>query len=108
MSLDTLRYPVGRFARKPSIDAAERTSLIDAISGFTPATGRVRLDDVDLSKAPPVKRARAGVARSFQSLELFEDSTVFENILGERISTKPVEVVNPFPWVDRAGNRVLR
>ena len=31
MSLDTLRYPVGRFARKPSIDAAERTSLIDAI-----------------------------------------------------------------------------
>jgi hypothetical protein len=27
--------------------------------------------------------------------------TVFENILGEKISTKPVEVVTPFPWVDR-------
>jgi sulfate-transporting ATPase len=40
----------------------------------------VRLDDVDLSKLPAVKRARAGVARSFQSLELFEDSTVFENL----------------------------
>jgi len=26
-------------------------------------------------------------------------ATVFENILGERISTKPVEIVNPFPWV---------
>ena len=25
--------------------------------------------------------------------------TVFENILGEKISTKPVEVVSPFPWV---------
>lgn len=24
--------------------------------------------------------------------------TVFENILGERISTKPVEVITPFPW----------
>ena len=24
---------------------------------------------------------------------------VFEGILGERISTRPVEVVNPFPWV---------
>ena len=61
-------------------NGAGKTSLIDAISGFTPAEGRVRLDDVDLSKAPPVKRARAGVARSFQSLELFEDSTVFENL----------------------------
>jgi len=30
--------------------------------------------------------------------------TVFENILGEKISTKPVEVVTPFPWVrDRAS-----
>ena len=38
------------------------------------------LDDLDLSKQPAVKRARAGLARSFQSLELFEDSTVFENL----------------------------
>ena len=61
-------------------NGAGKTSLIDAISGFTAAAGRVRLDDVDLSKQPAVKRARAGVARSFQSLELFEDSTVFENL----------------------------
>lgn len=25
--------------------------------------------------------------------------TVFENILGERVSTKPVDVVTPFPWL---------
>jgi hypothetical protein len=31
--------------------------------------------------------------------------TVFENILGERVSTKPVEVNNPFPWVNRKGER---
>jgi hypothetical protein len=31
--------------------------------------------------------------------------TVFENILGEKISTKPVEVDSPFSWVDKAGNR---
>ncbi len=31
--------------------------------------------------------------------------TVFENILGERVSTKPVEVVNPFPWVKEGGKR---
>src|SRR5262249_26668445 len=33
-------------------------------------------------------------------------ASIFEGILGEKISTKPVEIVNPFPWVDRAGNRV--
>jgi hypothetical protein len=29
--------------------------------------------------------------------------TVFENILGERISTKPVEIVTPFPWHQGKG-----
>jgi hypothetical protein len=29
--------------------------------------------------------------------------TVFENILGEKISTKPVQVVTPFPWLKRGG-----
>ncbi len=61
-------------------NGAGKTSLIDAVSGFAPAQGRVLLDDLDLSKQPPVRRARAGLARSFQSLELFEDSTVFENL----------------------------
>ena len=61
-------------------NGAGKTSLIDAISGFTPAEGRVEIDDVDLSSRSPVGRVRAGVARSFQSLELFEDSTVFENL----------------------------
>jgi hypothetical protein len=27
--------------------------------------------------------------------------TIFQNILGEKISKKPVEVVTPFPWVKR-------
>ena len=61
-------------------NGAGKTSLIDAISGFTPGEGRVRLDDLDMSKWPAVRRARAGLARSFQSLELFQDSTVFENL----------------------------
>jgi sulfate-transporting ATPase len=61
-------------------NGAGKTSLIDAISGFTAAEGKVWLDDLDLSKMPAMKRARSGVARSFQSLELFDDSTVFENL----------------------------
>jgi hypothetical protein len=30
-------------------------------------------------------------------------ASIFEGILGERISTLPVEVVNPFPWHGRKG-----
>lgn len=35
------------------------------------------------------------------SLKKIEEiyGTVFENILGERVSTKPVQIVTPFPWV---------
>jgi len=34
--------------------------------------------------------------------------TVFENILGEKISTKPVEVDRPFSWVEKNGDRRTR
>ena len=50
-------------------NGAGKTSLVDAISGFTSARGQVRLDDLDLSKQPAMKRARSGLARSFQSLD---------------------------------------
>ena len=33
--------------------------------------------------------------------------TVFENILGEKISTKPVEIVTPFPWAHKGGGKRL-
>lgn len=34
--------------------------------------------------------------------------TVFENILGEKISTKPVQVDSPFSWVNKKGERLSR
>jgi len=34
--------------------------------------------------------------------------SVFENILGEKVSTKPVDVVRPFSWVDKDGKRLGR
>ena len=76
----SFRLEPGRVTGLIGPNGAGKTSLIDAISGFAPSQGKVLLDDVDLSKRPAMRRARAGVARSFQSLELFEDSTVFENL----------------------------
>jgi len=61
-------------------NGAGKTSAIDAITGFTAASGSVHLDDLDVSGLSAARRARAGLSRSFQSLELFEDATVIDNL----------------------------
>lgn len=61
-------------------NGAGKTTLIDAVTGFTRAEGDLRLNDVDIMGWSPVRRARHGLGRSFQSLELFEDSTVLDNL----------------------------
>jgi sulfate-transporting ATPase len=63
-------------------NGAGKTTLIDIVTGMTRATsGEVRLDNRSLNRLPAARRASAGLARSFQALELFEDLTVRENIL---------------------------
>jgi ABC-type branched-subunit amino acid transport system ATPase component/ABC-type branched-subunit amino acid transport system permease subunit len=62
-------------------NGAGKTTLIDAVTGFTRiAGGTLLLDGDDLSGWSPTRRARSGLGRSFQSLELFEDSTVLNNL----------------------------
>ena len=61
-------------------NGAGKTSLIDALTGFTRSGGTVTIGDVDISKLGASARVKTGMARSFQSLELFEDTTVFENL----------------------------
>jgi ABC-type branched-subunit amino acid transport system ATPase component len=61
-------------------NGAGKTTFIDAITGFTRAGGRITLDGRDLSGLPPHRRARRGLARTWQSGELFDDLTVTENL----------------------------
>ncbi|WP_405622847.1 ABC transporter permease subunit [Streptomyces sp. NBC_00076] len=62
-------------------NGAGKTSAIDAVTGFTrSASGVVRLGDRDVTRLPVHRRAAAGLSRSFQSLELFEDMTVLDNL----------------------------
>lgn len=63
-------------------NGAGKTTFIDAITGYTPASeGSVTFDGRDITRASPSTRARAGLTRTFQSLELFEDLTVRNNLL---------------------------
>jgi len=62
-------------------NGAGKTTFIDVVSGFTtPSTGSVHLGERDLTHHTPHGRARCGMVRTFQSLELFEDLTVWENL----------------------------
>ncbi len=63
-------------------NGAGKTSLIDALTGYhRPAAGTIRFDGQDITRMPAHRRARQRLARTFQSVELFEDLTVDENLL---------------------------
>jgi sulfate-transporting ATPase len=63
-------------------NGAGKTSLVDAVTGFTRrARGAVVFGDRDVSGWSIRRRARAGLGRTFQNLELFSDLTVRDNLL---------------------------
>jgi ABC-type branched-subunit amino acid transport system ATPase component/ABC-type branched-subunit amino acid transport system permease subunit len=62
-------------------NGAGKTTLIDAITGFVKTTaGSVQIGETPIAGWAAHRRARAGLSRSFQSLELFTDLTVQENV----------------------------
>jgi len=72
-------------------NGAGKTTFIDTLSGFTaPTSGRIEMRGAALGPLSPHERARAGLVRTFQSLELFDDLTVRENLL--------VAAVTPTRW----------
>jgi branched-chain amino acid transport system ATP-binding protein len=71
----------GRLVGLIGPNGAGKTTFIDAISGFVRSEGRVELDGADLTRLPPHARARRGLARTWQSIELFDDLSVGENLV---------------------------
>lgn len=63
-------------------NGAGKTTLLDAVTGFTaPSDGLVAIDGTDITKWSPVRRARFGLSRSFQGVQLFDELSVRDNLL---------------------------
>ena len=62
-------------------NGAGKSTLFNCIAGTFPAThGRIELFGEDVTKLPAAKRARKGLARTFQTSRLFEQLTAAENV----------------------------
>jgi ABC-type branched-subunit amino acid transport system ATPase component len=76
----SLTIPPGQVTGLIGPNGAGKTTFIDAVTGFTKYSGEILIDGRDLRRSSARQRAQAGLGRSFQSLELFDDLTVADNL----------------------------
>jgi ABC-type branched-subunit amino acid transport system ATPase component/branched-subunit amino acid ABC-type transport system permease component len=79
-------------------NGAGKTTLVDAMSGYARCTGSVSLRGDSLDDLPPHRRSRAGLGRTFQGIELYDDLTVRENVL---VGTTAARGTGSEPDLDR-------
>ena len=79
----------GQFVGLIGPNGAGKTTFIDAITGLVGTGGSIKFAGNEIANIPAYQRIRAGLGRTFQSLELFEDLTVRENLLA---------AAEPAPW----------
>ena len=63
-------------------NGAGKTTCFNLINGLLPpSAGEIRLGGTDMGGLPPYRRARLGLARTFQNIQLFGGMSVLENVL---------------------------
>lgn len=71
-------------------NGAGKSTFFNLISGFhPPSSGQVIFKGKDITKLPSNRIAELGVARTFQTTNLFDQATVLDNVIvGHRLRTK--------------------
>jgi branched-chain amino acid transport system ATP-binding protein len=77
----SLSVEAGRVTGLIGPNGAGKTTLFNVVSGLLePRSGRVMIEGHDVTRSGPAARARRGLARTYQRLELFTSLTVRDNI----------------------------
>jgi ABC-type branched-subunit amino acid transport system ATPase component len=87
----TLQIHEGEVVGLIGPNGAGKTSFMDGLTGFTVASGAVEFDGAALEGLAPHARARRGLARTWQSVELFGDLSVRDNI---RVACEPASITS--------------
>ena len=71
----------GEFISLVGPNGAGKTSLVNVVSAYLrPDSGKVVFRGEDVTHASVTERVKAGIARSFQLVNLFDDLSAFENV----------------------------
>jgi ABC-type branched-subunit amino acid transport system ATPase component/ABC-type branched-subunit amino acid transport system permease subunit len=108
----TLAVPARGIQAVIGPNGAGKTTLLNALSGFyVPDSGGIRLREVPVAGRPPYAIARLGVARTFQTAQVFGDLSVAENVAvgvaGPRLGSVVAALVGA-PWMRAAEARLRR
>jgi branched-chain amino acid transport system ATP-binding protein len=82
VSQASIEVHAGRVTGLIGPNGAGKTTCFNVITGLQePTSGKVLLEGVDITGKSPSKRARLGIARTFQKLEVFGSLSARENIM---------------------------
>ena len=102
-----LIVPEGKFVGLIGPNGAGKTTFIDAITGYVPTSaGTAVFNREDIGELKPHERAQRGLVRTFQSLELFEDLSVKDNLLVAGYDTRWYSFLLDMIYMPRKDQKV--
>jgi branched-chain amino acid transport system ATP-binding protein len=93
-------------------NGAGKTCLLNCLNGFYhPQKGKIFFQDMEITHLQPHKRAKLGIARTFQGVQLFPGLSVIDNLLTGRHMHMKTGAMKGFlyrPWTHREEMRERR